>query len=122
MVVGTDVDESALESARQNAALDSAGTNIFFLNAGPGSWGPSFGFVVANILAEVLLALAPELAAAISPGGALCLSGFTPLQAPALRVAYERLGLVASAESVLDGWAVLLLRKPPAVAATNHIS
>lgn len=105
-VVGTDISPSALKSAEANAALDGGG--ISFRAAAPDSWGPHFDFVIANILEEILKELAPALVNAVAPGGALLLSGFTPLQAPSLKVAFGRMTL--ESESVLDGWCALLFR------------
>jgi ribosomal protein L11 methyltransferase len=65
--------------------------------------------VVANILEAPLHSLAPALCGALRPGGVLLLSGFTRPQSPALRVRYERLGLIFVSESHLDEWALLML-------------
>jgi ribosomal protein L11 methyltransferase len=109
-VAATDIDRDALDAARANISLDSSPTSIHLSDASPDSWGPRFDLVVANILEEPLKHLAPALRAALAPRGMLLLSGFTPLQVPALRVAFEAQGLVFVSESTLSGWSLLLFR------------
>lgn len=111
-VVATDIAPPALEAARANLALDRAGREVLVSNASPGHWGASFELVVANILEEVLRALAAELASALRPGGRLLLSGFTPAQVPSVRQAFLAEGLESAGESVLEGWVLLIFRKP----------
>ncbi len=118
-VVGTDIDAAALESAAAHGALDagiiavnSRAAAIDFTNAPPDTWGPRFDIVVANILESPLLELAPSLVAAMRPGAALLLSGFTRPQAPALKVRFVRAGLSVAAESFLGDWVLLHFARP----------
>lgn len=108
-VVGTDIDPAALASARAHATLDAHPLEIHFGPEAPDHWGARFDLVVANILEAPLADLAPALRRALRPDGAVLVSGFTRLQIPALRVAYERAGLVVTRESFLDVWAALML-------------
>jgi ribosomal protein L11 methyltransferase len=108
-VAGTDIDPTALECARANAALDAHPLGIHFGAEAPGHWGACFDLVVSNILEAPLRELAPALARALAPGGILLLCGFTRLQVPAVRVAYEQAGLSCSGCSRLDEWALLKL-------------
>lgn len=110
-VVATDIDPLALDAAREHIALDTSATSITVDDRSPDSWGPRFDLVVANILKEPLHALAPPLAGALSPGGTLLLSGFTPVQAPAMTVRYEAVGLSATSHSTLDGWSLLMMTR-----------
>ncbi len=111
-IKATDIDLEALEAARSNAALDSHPVEIQMSSDLPDHWGPVFDLAVANILEGPLRSLAPHLVRALSPGGLLLLSGFTPLQIPSLRTTYTGLGLHYVNESVLDGWALLALSNP----------
>ncbi|MEW5852595.1 MAG: 50S ribosomal protein L11 methyltransferase [Myxococcota bacterium] len=110
-VVGTDIDGTALAAARANAALDQHEVELVLKNRPPDAWGARFDLVVANILAGVLLELADALVRAMAPGAALMLSGFTPVQAPALRAAFSSRGLLPDVQAQLEGWAVLQLRR-----------
>ena len=107
-VVGTDIDPIALESAQAHAALDNHPVDILISNRAPDSWGPRFDLVLANILEAPLRDLAPSLRDALVPGGKLLISGFTPIQIPALRVTYSALGFRDFIEARLDGWALLM--------------
>lgn len=110
-VVATDIEPEALRAAQAHAALDERTGELLITSAAPDAWGPRFDLVVANILEEVLIALAPSLAAALAPGGALLLSGFMPAQTPALRAAFGALGLEVGLQARLEGWALLELRR-----------
>ncbi len=70
-----------------------------------------FDLVLANILADPLVELAPELARALSPGGRLVLSGFLERQAPAVAAAYGAQGLLRSARLAAPPWTALVLRR-----------
>lgn len=106
-IVATDIDPVALEAARKNIALDHHPVEIEISDQAPDSWESSFDLVIANILEAPLRELAPRIAKALKPGGTLALSGFTRLQVPALRLAYERHGIRLGDESALEEWVSL---------------
>lgn len=111
-VVATDVDPESLRMVPANAALDRSDTPVRVYDArghAPDAWGPRFDVVVANILGPVLAALAPRLAGALAPGGVLLLSGFTAAEAPALRAAFEALGLEVALQARDGEWVVVQL-------------
>ena len=66
----------------------------------------AFEVVVANILAQPLVELAPLLAGAVAPGGRLLLSGILAEQAGRVAEAYEPFIEFAPA-AMQDGWVVL---------------
>ena len=106
-MVGTDIDPAALSSAGAHSALDAQPVEIHFGSEAPDHWGERFDLVVANILEAPLHSLAPALSRALRPGGLVLLSGFTRIQLPALRVAYENLGLTYVGHSDLEEWTLL---------------
>ena len=113
-VVGTDIDPNALVASRANAARN--GTDATFVP--PGDIAVSegtFDVIVANILANPLQVLAPELAHRVRPGGRIVLSGILAAQAEAVIASYEQwfnIGIGASD----DGWIALIgTRKESAV-------
>ncbi len=106
-IVGTDIDPVALASANAHSALDAHGDEIHFGSEAPDHWGARFDLVVANILEAPLLSLAPALSRALRRDGTLLISGFTRLQIPALRRAYEQAGLTCVGHSDLDEWTLL---------------
>jgi ribosomal protein L11 methyltransferase len=109
--IATDIDPQALLSAREHVALDSSVYKVLVSDSPPDAWGPRFDLVVANILEGPLRSLAPSLAHAVAPGGTLLISGFTPLQTPALQTTFTAAGLVYTSESALIGWALLMFTK-----------
>jgi len=108
-VVATDIDPAALACARAHSELDAHPVDIHFGDEAPDHWGARFDLVIANILGPPLQELAVALSRAVSPSGVLLLSGFTPLETPALRVAYRNAGMIVRSESHLGDWALLRL-------------
>jgi ribosomal protein L11 methyltransferase len=110
-VVASDVDPVALDVARENAARN--GVEVEVTGAGAGEVRGPFDLVVANILANTLVELAPALAAQVAGGGALLLSGILAPQEDEVRAAYLARGL-APAEGRCDGqWSLLAFRREP---------
>ena len=70
--------------------------------------GP-FDLIIANILARPLIAMAPDLAAYLAPGGRAILSGLLVHQERRVLAAHRRVGLVPVARQRVDGWSTLLL-------------
>ena len=86
-VVGTDIDPQALIAARANAERNHADCRFVAPDALPDM---SFDVVVANILTNPLRVLAPALAARVSAGGRIVLSGILADQASEVIAVYER--------------------------------
>lgn len=111
-VAGTDIDPTSVATAAANASLDGAGVPaIHFGSELPDAWGAIFDLVVANILAEPLVELAPRLARALAPRGLLLISGFTRLQSQFLRQSFETHGLSCEREARDGEWVLLLFRR-----------
>ena len=72
--------------------------------------GP-YDLVIANILAGPLIALAPDFARALVPGGHLVLAGLLETQEPQVRAACRRAGMRLAARHVRGDWSILWLRK-----------
>ena len=94
-VVGIDIDPQAVEASRQNARLNQcAETEIAFhtqmaeqTDTECGGWAD---VIVANILANPLIMLAPILTHAARPGGRIALSGILAEQAEEVMRAYQQ--------------------------------
>ncbi|MBU1225412.1 MAG: 50S ribosomal protein L11 methyltransferase [Gammaproteobacteria bacterium] len=85
-VDGVDIDEQAVASSRDNAALNQV-TAQFCL---PGELPPGqYDVVVANILTNPLKGMAPLLAGRVRPGGHLVLSGILAEQADEVMAVYR---------------------------------
>jgi len=104
-----DIDPQALIATRDNAARNGIGTALSVAPADD-DWGGDYGVVLANILAEPLIELAPAIAAATRTGGAVVLSGLLADQAGAVTGAYAPWFDMAGPRQ-RDGWALLVGRR-----------
>jgi len=105
-VVGTDIDPNALSASRDNARRNGvAATFVSPDELAAGECGP-FDVVVANILANPLIVLAPALAARVRDGGRLVLSGILDAQAEAVIGVYSQWFNIGVCESD-GGWAAV---------------
>ncbi|WP_411293538.1 50S ribosomal protein L11 methyltransferase [Thiohalobacter sp.] len=109
-VRGVDIDPQALTASRDNARRNGvdAALSLFLpdeLPAGPAD------LLLANILANPLIELAPTLVSLVRPGGRLVLSGILAAQADAVAAVYRPHGEL---EPVVeqDGWVRLVVRRP----------
>jgi len=102
-VCGVDIDPQAVLAARANAMQNRVAADFFEPGAEPKR---PCEVVVANILANPLIALAPLLASATLPQGHIVLSGVLATQAQEVMQAYS--AWFDMAAPVLDeGWALL---------------
>jgi ribosomal protein L11 methyltransferase len=112
-VRGNDNDPVAVEVARENAARNGAEVRLGVepLEEIDGR----YDLVVANILANTLVELAPQLALHLAPGGVAIVSGILVPQEGEVRAAYVREGLAPlAAHDHRDGeWSLLAFRRPP---------
>lgn len=101
---GTDIDPAAVTAALENAERNGVAERFEASDAMPDTWGPVHDAVVANILAEPLIQLAPRIAGALKPGGKLWLSGLLVEQEGAITKAYEAVGMRVVGKATLEGW------------------
>ncbi len=109
-VAAIDRDPAAVRVARENAARNRAEVEVSgqALEDVPGP----FDLVVANILANALVDLAPALARQLAPGGRLFLAGLLAEQAEEVRRAALAAGLRAEGERRDGEWLLLLMGRP----------
>ncbi len=74
-VCAVDIDPDAVEVARENLAINGLLEQVECSTTPLESLSGSFDVILANILAEELVRLAPALAERLAPGGSLVLSG-----------------------------------------------
>jgi ribosomal protein L11 methyltransferase len=99
----TDIDPAALETAADNALANGVALEL----CPPQDLGPGlYDIVVANILAQPLIVLAPLLAARTAPGGRLALSGILESQAAEVAESYAAWFDVAATQTE-EGWALV---------------
>lgn len=107
-VVALDVDAAALDVARVNCARNAAPRVGLVAGTVAAVRGP-FDLVVANLLADAVVAEAEALGAAVAPRGHLVLSGLLDAQVPRVLAAYA--GWRLAARHGADGWATLTLAR-----------
>jgi len=109
-VLGIDIDEKAVEAARDNAERNHVSLRL--QHSGQ-PLGEQFDIVVANILTNPLKVLAPLLAARVAPGGRIALSGVLAEQADDVIAAYAPF-IPLEVGATREGWARLQGHRPPA--------
>ncbi len=109
-VVGVDIDEHAVTASHENAARNTCDfSKIHFASTHRGldaSVSKSVDIVVANILANPLIMLAPILANAARSGGRIILSGILEAQADEVLTMYRQWFNMRIAEEQ-EGWVLL---------------
>jgi ribosomal protein L11 methyltransferase len=115
--VALDIDPQAVFCAAENLALNglpapgqtAAGSPVHLAVGGLEALAEdqAFDVVVANILAQPLIDMAPHLARRLNPGGALILSGILTSQAPAVALAYTGLGMPEPLRKDVGEWSGL---------------
>lgn len=112
-VTGVDIDEHALATARDNAARNGVAAQYTSPDALAHAAAAPFDLVVANILANPIMLLAPTLLRHLAPGGSLLLSGILERQADAVAAAFATAAPAAGVRVPLqilgrdDGWVAL---------------
>jgi ribosomal protein L11 methyltransferase len=86
-VVALDADPAVLPIARENLARNGA-RGVLLLGGPVAALRAGFDLVVANLLADALVAEAAALAARVAPDGVLVLSGLLAAQVPVVAGAY----------------------------------
>lgn len=106
--VGLDIDPLAVAIARENARLNGAVARFAVADR---PLGHGYDLMFANILAGPLIDLAPAIARALAPRGAVILSGLLRSQARGVRAAYVGTGLAARRRLDLGPWTTLVMKK-----------
>jgi ribosomal protein L11 methyltransferase len=117
-VVGVDIDPQAIAASTVNAAANGAGATFRPADAPTTGADETFDVVVANILANPLVVLAPALAARVHPGGRIVLSGILASQGAGVVAAYAPWFIIDIWKVGDDGWVALAgMRRTPSTAA-----
>jgi ribosomal protein L11 methyltransferase len=119
-VLGVDTDPIAVEATAANARRNGLVRRVI---AARGSapvgaalatrWGP-FDLVLANLIASLLVELAPALAGSVRPGGRLLASGIFIDREPEVVVAFTSAGLRVFGREQQTDWVVLDVERPVA--------
>jgi ribosomal protein L11 methyltransferase len=133
--VGVDIDKDAIISATNNCAINDLSMDFYLADDDDNQTdeeksvvnnilkgyqmttfaptsdlekeGPVFDLLVANILAPILIHLAPTLASHLKPGGRIALSGLVLRQAETVVETYKELFDDVKLEETEDDWALV---------------
>jgi len=115
-VLASDIDPLAVRIARDNIRSNGVADRVRAVVAGSlrkrvFRTSQPYDLVVANILAEPLVTLAPQICHLLGPGGTLVLSGLLPGQRARVVAAYRGRGLPLLRTFVLDGWLTMVFHR-----------
>lgn len=111
-IVGIDIDPVAVEAARNNVARSGMEDVLRIEEAGsPLAFEGTADVVVANIIPNVIIAMAEELNAKVAPGGVLITSGIIVERAEDVRSKLEALGLRTLEQREEGEWVVIVSRR-----------
>ena len=116
--VGVDIDPVAVRTAAENARLNGFEAPQFTALAGDlvrdralqDAMGGAFDLIAANIVADVIIALAPAFPAHLKPGGMLVASGIILPRKDEVLAALAAQGLHVAAQREREGWCALACR------------
>jgi ribosomal protein L11 methyltransferase len=109
-----DTDAEAVRATLANAEANGLAGRVAAIQGSLPAWpaGAPYPLVLANLVAAVLVELAPRLAAHLAPGGTLVASGIIADRQDEVETAFEAAGLHIG-ERLLDGdWATLRVTRP----------
>ena len=110
--IGIDVDEDAIQSARENLDLNPDVRRVTFETVDLAARAlPPADVVTANLTGALLVRSAPALLAAIQPGGTLILSGIQSHERDEVRRAFA-VAADECWERDEDGWVGIAVKKP----------
>jgi ribosomal protein L11 methyltransferase len=111
-VWAVDIDPVAVRVAAENLARNGVADRVTLWEGGPARIARTCDIVVANLTADLHVALAAAEAALVAPGGVLIASGIVAAEAARVADVLRALGLAPSAPDTLDGWACIPACRP----------
>ena len=114
-----DIDKKAVDIAYENAALNGVGRDRYTVRAGDvlsdkglrRELGDGYDIVAANIVSDVIIALAPEVSRWMKPEGWFLCSGIIDDRAAEVRQVLEENGFAVAEEGQSEGWFGFLCRR-----------
>ena len=113
-VDAVDIEPVSVRAARENAARNGVAERVRIEQGSVGSGEPfrgTYDLVVANIIARILIDLAPGIAASVAAGGSLILSGVIESREPLVRRAFETEGMTFQRRDQIEDWVALVYRR-----------
>jgi ribosomal protein L11 methyltransferase len=114
-VIAVDIDELAVRTAQDNAERNGVSKQVLAVqgNLLDNLAGGQADLIMANIIADAIIQLAPEAAAALKPGGKLIVSGIIIERADEVRRALDDAGLAPKQELTEGEWIAMVYQKAP---------
>lgn len=108
-VTAIDIDPVAVRVATENVSENGVGqqVKVFEGDLLVGIHEGGYDVAIANILRDIVIALAPQAAAVVRPGGLLVVSGFIESQTIMVQSALEAAGFEVSELRMMDDWVVM---------------
>ena len=111
--LGLDIDPLSIENSLENKEINGVGQEFAVHEGSMDRIGElagqeRFDLVIANILAEPLIDMAPAIRARVAESGMLILSGLLAIQVDKVKGAYLALGLPEPRAIIRDEWAALV--------------
>jgi len=114
-IIATDIEQDAVDVTQQNAGINEVSGNINTYRAdgfhADELRGKKFDLIFANILAEPLMGLAPDIFKASAKGSKVILSGILNEKADKVVKAFNDAGFSTNPAITLDEWTSLLAEK-----------
>ncbi|PQV62638.1 ribosomal protein L11 methyltransferase [Abditibacterium utsteinense] len=102
IVTGSDLDPWCVEATLQNAQLNEVEIEVHG-DADLGWMKAPFPFVIANLMSDLLIRLAPELSRVTEIGGTLVVSGISAPRASEVESALQKAGFKSQLKREMDG-------------------
>lgn len=109
-ILALDIDPDAVDVARENLVLNQLSERIECGTVPLESLTERFDIILANILAEELVRLAPFLTERLNSGGALILSGILAEKEPLVRLGFDSQPLQYRHTAAAGEWVAMLYR------------
>jgi ribosomal protein L11 methyltransferase len=108
-----DIDPQAVIVATENCLLNKVDNRISCSTTPLAHLGDNYRIILANILAEELVRLAPEIVSRLAPDGALILSGILAEREELVRNGFDQFPLVFVTALAAGEWRCLQYRRQP---------
>ncbi len=117
IIIASDIDPIAVKATKENAALNNVNRYVHAIEAKGVNHrdiaiNAPYDLIVANILANPLIKLAPSIGRISNDGATIILSGILAPQSARVIAAYRQQGIMLKKRIIRGEWATLILKKP----------
>lgn len=110
--VGVDIDAQSVKTAKENAQINGLSDKTeFFVGDLADKVSGKYNIICANIVADVIIRLLPDVAQFMEENGILIISGIIDIRKADVLSAVEQNGFTIEAEANRDNWCAFVLKK-----------